>query len=68
MLPQSSHIPYTIKAGAQIGSGEIKAYVKARAAPYKCPRITIIACEPLRKSGSGKILKKEIRKQYRAAD
>jgi long-chain acyl-CoA synthetase len=56
------------KEGAQIGPDEIKAYVKERVAPYKYPRIISIAREPLPKSGSGKILKKEIRKQYTAAD
>ena len=54
--------------GARIDPEEIKAYVKERVAPYKYPRIITIAPEPLPKSGSGKILKKEIRKQYVAAD
>jgi len=56
------------KEGARIDPEEIKTYVKERVAPYKYPRIITIAPEPLPKSGSGKILKKEIRKQYVAAD
>ena len=56
------------KEGARIDPEEIKAYVKERVAPYKYPRIVTIVQEPLPKSGSGKILKKEIRKQYCAAD
>jgi len=55
------------KEGARIDPEEIKAYVKERVAPYKYPRIVTIVQEPLPKSGSGKILKKEIRKQYCAA-
>ena len=56
------------KEGARIDPEEIKTYVKERVAPYKYPRIITIAPEPLPKSGSGKILKKEIRKQYIPAD
>jgi len=55
------------KEGARINPEEIKAFVKARVAPYKYPRIVTVVQEPLPKSGSGKILKKEIRKQYCAA-
>jgi len=53
-----------LKEGARIEPDEIKAFVKERVAPYKYPRHITIAPEPLPKSGSGKILKKEIRKQY----
>jgi long-chain acyl-CoA synthetase len=56
------------KEGASIDPEEIKAFVKERVAPYKYPRIVTVACEPLPKSGSGKILKKEIRKQHCATD
>jgi long-chain acyl-CoA synthetase len=54
------------KQGASIDPEAIKNYVKERVAPYKYPRIVIVAKEPLPKSGSGKILKKEIRKRYAA--
>ena len=55
------------KEGASIDPEEIKAYVKERVAAYKYPRIVTVVREPLPKSGSGKILKKEIRKQHVAA-
>ncbi|UCG08041.1 MAG: long-chain fatty acid--CoA ligase [Desulfobacterales bacterium] len=49
---------------ADIDADAIQKYVKARVAPYKYPRIIRITQEPFPKSGTGKILKKEIRKQY----
>lgn len=51
--------------GAQIDKKAIQNYVKERVAPYKYPRIIEIVQEPLPKSGTGKILKKEIKKEYR---
>lgn len=56
------------KEGAHIDPEVIKAFVKERVAPYKYPRIVTVVREPLPKSGSGKILKKEIRKQYCTAE
>jgi long-chain acyl-CoA synthetase len=53
-----------LKDGAEIDSVAIQDYVKKRAAPYKYPRIIRISREPLPKSGTGKILKKEIRKKF----
>jgi long-chain acyl-CoA synthetase len=50
-----------LKEGATIDSETIKLYVKERVAPYKYPRIITICDQPLPKSGSGKILKKELR-------
>ena len=52
------------KEGVTLEPEEVKAYVKERVAPYKYPRIIKVLSEPLPKSGSGKILKKEIRKQF----
>jgi long-chain acyl-CoA synthetase len=52
------------KEGARIDPEAIRAYVKERVAPYKYPRVVTVVQEPLPKSGSGKILKKEIRKRY----
>jgi len=54
-----------LKERAQIDTQTIQAYVKERVAPYKYPRIIDIISAPLPKSGTGKILKKEIRKQYK---
>jgi long-chain acyl-CoA synthetase len=53
-----------LKEGADIDSKNIQDYVKKRVAPYKYPRIIRIDRNPLPKSGSGKILKKEIRKKF----
>ena len=47
--------------GAEIKEDAIRDYVKERVAPYKYPRVIEIRQEPLPKSGTGKILKKEIR-------
>jgi long-chain acyl-CoA synthetase len=53
-----------LKENSSMDSENIKAFVKERVAPYKYPRIVRIINEPLPKSGSGKILKKEIRTMY----
>ncbi|UCE56267.1 MAG: long-chain fatty acid--CoA ligase [Desulfobacterales bacterium] len=53
-----------LKEEARIDEKAIQKYVKERVAPYKYPRIIHIAKDPLPKSGTGKILKKAIRKQY----
>jgi long-chain acyl-CoA synthetase len=49
---------------AQIEPEEIREFVKQRVAPYKYPRIIKIVPDTLPKSGTGKILKKEIRKKF----
>jgi long-chain acyl-CoA synthetase len=51
-----------LKTGASIDSKAIQDYVKERVAPFKYPRIIRINQEPLPKSGTGKILKRNIRK------
>ncbi len=53
-----------LKEGARIDDKDIQAYVKERVAPYKYPRIIKLVQEVLPKSGSGKILKKEVKKLY----
>ncbi|UCF82944.1 MAG: AMP-binding protein, partial [Desulfobacteraceae bacterium] len=53
-----------LKDGAQMATDTIKNYVKERVAPYKYPRVIKIVKEPFPKTGSGKILKKEVKKQY----
>jgi long-chain acyl-CoA synthetase len=55
-----------LKEGARTDTNGIQEYVKERVAPYKYPRIIRTAKEPLPKSGSGKILKREIRRQWRS--
>jgi long-chain acyl-CoA synthetase len=47
--------------GAEINENDIREFVKQRVAPYKYPRVIQIRQEPLPKSGTGKILKKEIK-------
>ena len=53
-----------LQESAQIEPAEISEFVKERVAPYKYPRIIQIVPDPLPKSGTGKILKKEIRKKF----
>jgi len=55
-----------LQEGARIEPAEIREFVKQRVAPYKYPRIIQIAADSLPKSGTGKILKKEIRKKFGA--
>lgn len=54
-----------LKEGMKTDEDAIRLFVKERVAPYKYPRIIKIVDEPLPKSGSGKILKKEIKEIYR---
>jgi long-chain acyl-CoA synthetase len=56
-----------LKDGADLAPQAIKDFVKKRVAPYKYPRIIRIIRDPLPKSGTGKILKKEIRKKFGGA-
>jgi long-chain acyl-CoA synthetase len=53
-----------LKEGVKLDPDAIRDYVKERVAPYKYPRIVKIVPNSLPKSGTGKILKKEIRKQF----
>ena len=53
-----------LKEGTELDPDAIRDYVKERVAPYKYPRIIQIVQDSLPKSGTGKILKKEIRKQF----
>jgi len=55
-----------LQEGARIEPAEIREFVKQRVAPYKYPRIIKIVPDSLPKSGTGKILKKEIRKNFGA--
>lgn len=57
-----------LKEAAQTDTKAIQDYVKERVAPYKYPRIIKIVKEPLPKTGSGKILKKEVKEQYSSLD
>jgi long-chain acyl-CoA synthetase len=51
-----------LREGSTMDATAIQGYVKERVAPYKYPRIIRVSKEPLPKTGSGKILKKEVKK------
>jgi long-chain acyl-CoA synthetase len=53
-----------LKEGPTMDTKAIQGYVKERVAPYKYPRIIKATENPLPKTGSGKILKKDVKKQY----
>ena len=53
-----------LKEGAELDPDAIRDYVKQRVAPYKYPRIIHIVQDALPKSGTGKILKKEIKEKF----
>jgi long-chain acyl-CoA synthetase len=53
-----------LQEGAQIQPDDIREFVKQLVAPYKYPGIIQILPDTLPKSGTGKILKKEIRKKF----
>jgi fatty-acyl-CoA synthase len=52
-----------LKPGASATADELLEFVRERLAHYKCPR-TIEFMDALPKTGTGKILKKELRKKY----
>jgi long-chain acyl-CoA synthetase len=51
------------REGHQIDPVALKNYLKTRLAPFKVPK-AYIAVEEMPKSGAGKVLKREIRRQY----
>ncbi|HVV43163.1 MAG TPA: long-chain fatty acid--CoA ligase [Nitrobacter sp.] len=55
------------KAGASVNAAEIIAFCKEKIAHYKCPRSVDIRSAPFPLSGAGKVLKRELRKQYAEA-
>jgi fatty-acyl-CoA synthase len=52
-----------LKAGAQAAEEELVAFCRSRLAHYKCPH-SVEFVDSLPKSGSGKILKRELRQKY----
>ncbi len=52
------------REGHQIDPAALKSYLKTRLAPFKVPK-AFVAIEEMPKSGAGKLLKREIRRQYR---
>jgi fatty-acyl-CoA synthase len=53
------------KPGATLSEVELIEFCRARLAHYKCPQ-SIEFCESLPKTGTGKVLKRELRKKYQA--
>ena len=51
------------KPGAQVTEGELIEFCRSHLAGYKCPR-TVEFLESLPKTGTGKVLKRELRKKY----
>ena len=52
-----------LKPGANANEGELIDHCRARLAHYKCPR-SIEYLESLPRTGTGKILKRDLRKKY----
>ena len=52
-----------LKPGAQVGESELIEFCRSRLAHYKCPR-SVEFFDSLPKTGTGKILKKDLRKKY----
>jgi fatty-acyl-CoA synthase len=52
-----------LKPGAQLKESELIEFCRSRLAHYKCPR-SVEFLESLPKTGTGKILKRELRKKY----
>jgi fatty-acyl-CoA synthase len=52
-----------LKSGARVNPSELIEFCRSRLAHYKCPR-SVEFLESLPKTGTGKILKRELRKKY----
>jgi long-chain acyl-CoA synthetase len=52
------------KPDAKVNGAEIIAFCKEKIAHYKCPRSVDLRSEPFPLSGAGKVLKRELRRQY----
>ena len=52
-----------LKPGAQAGESELIEHCRSRLAHYKCPR-SVEFLETLARTGSGKVLKRDLRKKY----
>ena len=52
-----------VKPGAQVGERELMEFCRSGLAHYKCPR-SVEFFDSLPKTGTGKILKKDLRKKY----
>jgi o-succinylbenzoate---CoA ligase len=50
-----------VRAGAHLGGEELRAHCAARLAPYKVPKQVALVEGPLPRTGSGKLLRRELR-------
>lgn len=64
---ESVHAIVIPKAGANVNAVELIAFCRERIAGYKCPRSIDVRTEPFPLSGAGKILKRELRREYAEA-
>jgi len=65
--PKWGEVPATVvvvKDGHQLDAAELIGFLSGRLAGFKCPRIVEITSEPLPKTGTGKILKRQVRETY----
>jgi fatty-acyl-CoA synthase len=65
--PKWGEVPATvvvIKDGHQLDAAQLLAFLSQRLAGFKCPRLVEITSEPLPKTGTGKILKRQVRETY----
>jgi fatty-acyl-CoA synthase len=53
-----------VKSGQQLEQEELLAFLGGRIAGFKMPRVVEFATQPLPKTGTGKILKRELREAY----
>jgi long-chain acyl-CoA synthetase len=58
------HAEVILKEGKIVLEDELKAFCAEYIANYKCPRSISFRTEPFPISGAGKLLKREVRKQY----
>ncbi len=61
---ESVHAEVVLKPGFVVSESQIIAHCKAHITSYKCPRSVVVREQPLPISGTGKILKNELRKPY----
>lgn len=61
---EAVHAVVVLKRGSNISAEEIIAHCKVEMPAYKCPRTVDIRDQPLPVSGTGKIMKNELRKSY----
>jgi fatty-acyl-CoA synthase len=55
-----------LKAGSQVNESELLNYCRSKLTHYKCPH-SVEFVESLPRTGTGKLLKKELREKYSAA-